>query len=194
MKYLFTGFILLFLISSSATSQVITTERSKSVERQAGDTTYTESTIISNSEDITPRFNMIVVNPLKFLLFYNLSYFHNINNKIIIGGGIQMPTIRGIDGFGLNAEIRYHPTGKMMKGFYIAPNISYNNIKSGDVKISPFSLGVLLGWQWFPGDQFAMGLGVGIDYYWGNITGSDNDISKYNGTVPALRFDIGYAW
>ena len=53
-------------------------------------------------------------------------------------------------------------------------------------------MGGLIGWQWFPGDQFAMGLGIGVDYYF--FSGDDADFSKINGTAPALRFDIGYAW
>ena len=54
------------------------------------------------------------------------------------------------------------------------------------------SVGGLIGWQWFPGDQFAIGLGIGVDYYF--FSGEDDDFSDINGTAPALRFDIGYAW
>ncbi len=137
---------------------------------------------------------MIVINPLKFLLFYNLSYFHKISDHTVIGGGIQMPTLSGIDGFGVNAEVRFHPSGKNLRGFYFAPNISYNHITSGDFSASPFSIGGLLGWQWFPGDQFAMGLGIGVDYYFGSISDENENFGSYDGAAPSLRFDIGYAW
>jgi len=50
---------------------------------------------------------MIIVNPLKFLLFYNISYFHKLSNQVAIGGGVQMPTISGLNGFGANAEVRF---------------------------------------------------------------------------------------
>ena len=74
----------------------------------------------------------------------------------------------------------------------MAPNVSYNTLSIDDESASAYSIGILIGWQWFPGDDFAMGLGIGVDYYKGS---SDHeDFLKYDGTSPALRFDIGYAW
>ena len=104
------------------------------------------------------------------------------------------PTLGGIDGFGINAEIRIYPSKKSLRGFYIAPNISYNNLSAGGVTTNPFSIGALIGWQWFPGDDFAIGLGLGIDYYLGNVSHEGDNLGSYKGTVPAVRFDIGYAW
>jgi len=52
----------------------------------------------------------------------------------------------------------------------------------------------LVGWQWFPGDQFAMGLGIGVDYTSDQFLTTNDDFGRYDGTAPALRFDIGYAW
>ncbi len=177
-----------------ATAQVRTVETRTSVDSVAGDTTVTKSVIISTSEDITPRTSMLTVNPLKFFLFYNLAYYHRLSERIAVGFGVQAPTLAGIDGFGLSAEVRVYPSARALRGFYAAPNISYNRLTSGPVSTSPFSAGVLLGWQWFPGEEFAMGLGLGIDYYFGSVSESHNDLGKYNGTAPALRFDIGYAW
>lgn len=179
---------------SSGFGQERRDERKWTIDPETGDTIYTESVVISQSEDITPRTSMIVINPLKFLLFYNISYFHKLNDGTAIGGGIQIPTISGLNGFGINAEIRFYPKGKNLKGFYLAPNISYNNLSgdNSDASVSVTSVGGLVGWQWFPGEQFAMGLGIGVDYYF--FSGEDDDFSKVNGTAPALRFDIGYAW
>ena len=42
-------------------------------------------------------------------------------------------------------------------------------------------------------DQFAIGLGLGIDYYTGSVS-DGHDFENYSGSVPALRFDIGFAW
>ena len=179
---------------SSGFGQEKTNERKWTIDPQTGDTVYIESVSISESEDITPRSSMIVINPLKFLLFYNLSYFHKINNGFAIGIGVQAPTLSGIDGFGINAEARFYPKGKNLKGFYFAPNISYNHLTIGNVSSSPVSIGGLVGWQWFPGEQFAMGLGIGVDYYFGSVSDKNDDFGKYDGTAPALRFDIGYAW
>ena len=181
-------------IFASGFGQERTDEKKWTIDPATGDTIYSEATIISQSEDITPRSSMIIINPLKFLLFYNISYFHKINDGLAIGGGIQMPTISGLNGFGVNAEARFYPKGKNLKGFYFAPNVSYNNLSSdgSDASVSITSVGGLVGWQWFPGEQFAMGLGIGVDYYF--FSGDSDVYTKLDGTVPLLRFDIGYAW
>ena len=139
---------------------------------------------------------MVIINPLKFLIFYNISYFHKVSESVIIGGGLQVPTPSGWSGFGINAEVRFHPSGKNMRGFYIAPNFSYNSLKeessSSVSEENVYSIGALAGWQWFPSAEFAIGLGIGLDYYSG-FDESDSDGFE-NGLAPALRFDIGYAW
>jgi len=185
----------ILLFSSLCFAQVKTGETKTTVNKTTGDTTVTESVTISESEDITPRNNLLVINPLKFLIFYNLSYFHKITNTLIVGGGFQIPTPSEISGYGINGEVRLYPSGKNMRGFYVAPNVSYNSLSSDDgAKADIFSAGALVGWQWFPGDEFAIGLGIGIDHY--SVSGNDenNEFDSFDGFVPALRFDIGYAW
>ena len=196
MKTLLFAFLTATLILTTGFGQDRTDEKKWTIDPETGDTIYTESVIISKTEDITPRNSMIIVNPLKFLLFYNISYFHKLSDAVAIGGGLQMPTLSGIEGFGVNAEARFYPKGNNMRGFYFAPNISYNNLsgKNDDNSVSITSVGGLIGWQWFPGDQFAIGLGIGADYYFFSGDNSSNDFSKINGTAPALRFDIGFAW
>lgn len=195
-----TACIAVFIAGAICVSaQTRTTETTTSVDSSSGRTTTTYSTTIKSEEDVTPRSSMIVINPLKFFLFYNLSYFHRLSNVIVVGGGLQTPTPSEISGFGVNAEVRFHPSGRALRGFYIAPNISYNNLSGdddSDGSVSVFSIGALAGWQWFPGDDFAIGLGIGVDHYSVSATeGSDVDFfSSYDGLVPALRFDLGYAW
>ena len=194
MKTLSLALLIGLAIFASGFGQERTDEKKWTIDPVTGDTIYSEATIISQSEDITPRSSMIIINPLKFLLFYNISYFHKINDGLAVGGGIQMPTISGLNGFGVNAEARFYPKGKNLKGFYFAPNVSYNNLSSdgSDASVSITSVGGLVGWQWFPGEQFAMGLGIGVDYYF--FSGDSDVYTKLDGTVPLLRFDIGYAW
>ncbi|MBI5475195.1 MAG: hypothetical protein HY964_00475 [Ignavibacteriales bacterium] len=186
----------LFLIISTQLiySQVRTEEKKKTVTEQKGDTTVTSSVILSTSEDITPRRHMIVINPLKFLLFYNISYYQAVSDNIGIGAGLQSPTIGPINGFGLNAEVRFYPSQKSLRGFYIAPNFSYNRLyhDNRDNALYATSIGGLIGWQWFPGADFAMGLGIGIDHYMAST--KESDFGDYDGNAPALRFDIGYGW
>ncbi len=194
MKTLSLALLIGGMFISSNFGQERTDEKKWTIDPQTGDTLFTSSIIVSQSEDITPRNSMIVINPLKFLVFYNISYFQKINDGAAIGVGLQMPTISGVNGFGVNAEARFYPKGNNLRGFYLAPNFSYNNLtEEGDNEnVSITSAGGLVGWQWFPGEQFAMGLGIGVDYYF--FSGNVDDFEDYNGFAPALRFDIGFAW
>jgi hypothetical protein len=185
---------LLFVVSLSAIAQDVIKETKTTTDSASGQTTKTYSTTVMTSEDITPRNDMIVINPLKFFLFYNLSYFHALSPSLAIGGGFQIPTLPGLDGYGINAELRFYPSKHALRGFYLAPNLSFNSLSGGDEAISTTSVGVLVGWQWFPGDDFAMGLGIGVDRYFTSGAGRDNLFGDYSGTTPALRFDIGFAW
>jgi hypothetical protein len=189
-------FVIIFGLAClvSTVAQERTDETKVTINPETGDTTFTASIIISQSEDITPRNHLFIINPLKFLLFYNISYFQKVSDHVVVGGGVQMPTISGLNGFGANAEVRIYPSGENLRGFYFAPNISFNHLSTDDGSTSPFSFGTLVGWQWFPGDQFAIGFGIGLDYYIGSIEEDNGNLERYNGTVPALRFDIGYAW
>jgi hypothetical protein len=186
--------VLAVLCNAYSVAQTRTEETRKTVDPAKGDTIVTESVVFTRSEDITPIRNILLVNPLKFFLLYNLSYMHRVSSNLLMGGGFQIPTIAGIDGFGLNAEVRIHPSGKAPRGFYVAPNIGYYRLRAAGFESDPFSIGVLLGWQWFPGDDFAMGLGIGVDYYTGSTAGGNEGLKRYSGSVPAVRFDIGYAW
>ena len=181
-------------ICTCAFAQIRTEETRKTVDPVKGDTVVTQSVVISRSEDITPRKSLLLINPLKFFLFYNLSYMQRVSSDVVVGGGFQLPTIAGINGWGVNAEVRIHPSGKAPRGFYVAPNFSYNSLSAGKSTATPLSVGILVGWQWFPGDDFAMGLGIGVDHYSGSTSVNETDLGKFDGNVPALRFDIGYAW
>ena len=196
----------LIVILSAGTIVAQTETKGKRVEIDSATgqrkTTYLEN--VQTEQDVTPRNNMIVINPLKFFLYYNVSYYRKLNKSTVVGLGVQMPTLSGISGFGVNGEVRFHPSAKAMRGFYIAPNASYNYMKttysnfwdgsSGEATTGNATIGGLLGWQWFPGDDFAMGLGIGVDYNFLTGTANADHFSNYSGTTPALRFDIGYAW
>ena len=189
-------FMMVLVFCQTGMAQLKTEEQRTTINKATGDTVTTESLIISESEDITPRSHIIIVNPLKFFLFYNLSYFYKATDQVAIGGGIQFPTISDLDGYGANLEFRIYPSKKSLRGFYVAPNFSYNVLKSNEEgeKMDAFSIGTLLGWQWFPGEEFAIGFGIGADYYIGSTDTANGDLEKYEGFVPAVRFDIGYAW
>lgn len=193
-----TACIALFIAAAvSVMAQTRTTGTTTTVDSSSGKKTTIYSTTISSEEDVTQRNNMIIINPLKFFIFYNLSYFHRISKTIVVGGGLQTPSLSDLSGFGANAEVRFHPSGKALRGFYIAPNASFNSLSKdgeGAEAVTVFSIGALVGWQWFPGDEFALGLGIGLDHYSDPEPNSANVFSSYRGTVPAFRFDVGYAW
>ena len=71
MKIINTILIIILFFSVLIPAQTKTSEVKLSVDEKTGDTTYTSSVSLSKVEDITPRNDLIVVNPLKFLLFYN---------------------------------------------------------------------------------------------------------------------------
>ncbi|MDZ4745150.1 MAG: hypothetical protein SGJ05_04010 [bacterium] len=202
MKPLATIVALLLVTYVSVYAQQKTIETTTTVDSSAaGKTTSTQTSTKVIQEVDVPRNNMITINPLKFFIFYNLSFYHALSDVVVIGGGAQVPTLSAIGGFGLNAEARFHPSARRMRGFYVAPNISFNTLNSSsssqDETATAFSIGVLLGWQWFPGDDFAMGLGLGVDKYFlsaSNSSGTVDIFNAFNGVTPAFRFDIGYAW
>ena len=210
MKTLIAVIALLVVTATVLSAQVKTIETTTTVDSAASGMTTSKSTSTKITEEILPpRNNMITINPLKFFLFYNISYYHALSDLVVLGGGLQMPTIKDLGGFGANVEVRLHPSGKRMRGFYIAPNFSFNLLStritsfdgSGPVETNnsatAVSIGVLLGWQWFPGDDFAMGLGIGVDKYFlssSDTRGFYSIYDSFNGVAPAFRFDIGYAW
>ncbi len=138
--------------------------------------------------------NIIAVNPVKFFVFYNLNYYRSISASSVIGGGAQIPTFKSAKGYGFQAEYRYHFGGRAPVGFYTAPNFSYNKIEIKNVAGEPISAGILFGWQWMFENNFAMGIGLGGDYYFLRSTIIERDFNLVNGFLPAIRFDVGFAW
>ena len=195
----FTGIMVLLVVLASATA--VAQERSEetvTTTDSTGATTTVKIVRVSETEDISITKNLVVINPLKFFLLYNIGYVRAVTPSIAIGGSIQTPTPAGISGFGFNLEARFYPSARYLRGFYVMPNISQNWFTSegSDETITAFSVGGMVGWQWFPGDEFGIGLGLGIDRYFlgSNSEDESSDLYSFEGTVPALRFDIGYAW
>lgn len=191
MKFTYIAQVLLlsFFVLQSATAQKRTVETRTPVDS-------TTTVIVTETEDITPRERLFIVNPVKFFLFYNLSYYQMITPRIALGGGVQFPTPKDLDGIGLNAEARIYTDKKArgLKGFYVAPRVAYNRISEDGDQLTALAIGGRAGWQWFPGKNFGIGFGLGVDYYY--LDGKENgqSIDFYEGTVPVVRFNIGYAF
>ncbi|MEP7233948.1 MAG: hypothetical protein ABI778_01510 [Ignavibacteriota bacterium] len=160
----------------------------------------TRTTKIQTDRDDEPEVaikNMLAINPLEFIFFWNLSYYHAVTDVVGVGIGLRLPSISVIHGFGASLEARIHPSGKALRRFYVAPNFAYNHLTVGtgadEVALNTSSIGLLLGWQWFVGDAFAIGLGAGFDHFFGDVS-TNADLATFSGNLPALRFDIGYGW
>jgi len=85
MKTLILSLLISLAMFLSALGQDRTNETRITVDTETGDTVITESVIILLTEDITPRRHMFIINPLKFLLFYNISYFQKVSDNVVVG-------------------------------------------------------------------------------------------------------------
>ena len=210
----------MFLLASPLLAQTEVKQHTVSIDSATGKRTVSTDSIVKTEEDITPYANMVNINPLKFLLAYNLNWVHKVSSSTAFSIGAELGTNLGSEpsfgtAWGLLSEYRFYPGGKSMHGFYVAPDISYTQTTNvyyytydpntqvssqGTYTAQMLSVGVLAGWQWFPGTDFSMGLALGIDDY--IPLGTQHDNEDFNllgglygkGTSPTLRFDIGYAW
>ena len=188
------------------------------IDSATGKTTVTTETIVKTEEDISPYTDMLNINPLKFLLAYNLNWMHKLSSNTAIGFGAELGTAFASDvegtSWGVLGEFRFYPSKRSLHGFYVAPNFSftqttniyyYTTDASGNYSYvqgteQMLSVGILAGWQWFPATDFSMGFALGVDDYIPiNQKGNDEDFDLFGGmygkgTSPTLRFDLGYAW
>jgi|GEM_PF-842204 len=170
-----------FGIAQTKTTETETTESSSSSEG-GRTTTTTTTTRIAKSEDITPRENMILVDPVKFFTLYNMSYYRAVSPTVVVGGGIQSPTgLVDATGIGVIGDVAYYPTGKVFRGFHFGGGISYNNLTSTrstysydptiqdytyvttKETVAPIAINATIGWHWYPWDEFATEIGLGAD-------------------------------
>ena len=153
---------IMFFATSPAISQVGHVDDSS-----RSSTTSVESEKTNDSTDRKAKKNMLTIDPIIQLVDFNITYTRALSSSIAVAAGIQV----GSDDLGVNAEFRYYLTGFALQGMYISPVIT---IKDG------VSIDALVGWQWFPEDNFTFGIAAGI--------GIGSDI------YPALRAQVGYPW
>src|SRR2546423_2109974 len=118
MKTIIASFALAVIITGAAFAQTRTTETRTTKDSTIGGVTTTITTTVSETEDITPRNNMLSVSPVKYILFYNLTYYRKFSDMWVLGIGLSGPTFGGhldkdvsVGGFGANFEARYYPSG-----------------------------------------------------------------------------------
>jgi hypothetical protein len=176
-------------------AQTRTEETTISIDSSTGKTTKVYSVRILTTEDITPRVNMLIINPIEFFFSsYNISYYRRLNNYLGFGGGIHISTTNELNDIGIELEGRYYLSGKSLKGFYCCSNI-YANRQSYSISVRQlFSIAFLAGWQWFLDGDFAIGLALGVNSYLIKSTDDLKNISYSNGFEPKVRITIGYVW
>jgi hypothetical protein len=201
-------------------AQIEVQQHKISIDSATGKRTVSNDTIVKTEEEITPYTDMLNVNPLKFLIAYNVNWMHKLSSNTAIGFGAEIGSSLenelGGTSWGFLGEFRFYPSKRSLHGFYVAPNFSFTqssnvsyyttdasgNFSYGYSTQRMLSIGILAGWQWFPGSDFSMGFAFGIDDYIPLNQISGNQYEDYNllggldgkGTSPTLRFDLGYAW
>ncbi len=182
MKALYLALILLLGAASTQTAL----GQKRTIEKR---TPIDSTTTIVEIEDITPRHRILIVNPIRFFVLYNLAYYQSVSPGLALGAGLQIPAFDEIDGVIVQAEARFYPGKRGLKGFYLGSNLWIDSVTSDDDD-ARVELAVIAGWQWFSGKDFGIGFGLGAA-----VDLTDNDgFEFYDGHRPVVRFNIGYAF
>ena len=224
MRTIFTTAALALVVATGAmaqeqtkTTESKTTETQKAVDSTSGKVVESSKiTTIAYSEDISSRTNMVYLDPIKFFGLFNIGYQHALSPIFSVGGTLQAPTqLTDATGFGAIAETRFYPGGHPFRGFHVGGNIAYNHItteqydyesqSTKETTIDPVSIGVSVGWHWYPWSDFAVELALGGDLVLnGRKKVSSYDIDPYEDSVPFVNnlrgiaptghIQIGYSW
>jgi hypothetical protein len=132
--------------------------------------------------------------------YLNISYYRSFGAHHALGayiGYLYHPVgDERITGYGYGLSYRFYPAGKSLARFYYSPTIGLQQGEVVKQNRAP-ALGVLLsgivGWQWFPQDKFAVGLGIGGRVILG---GRDEDpvLRDAFGGSAIITLDLGYGW
>lgn len=218
MKTIITAFALLVAGACLCTAQIKTSEETRtetqtSVDSTTGKTVTTSSvTSVSQKADITPRQHMISMNPFKLITMFNLAYHYALTPMIAVGGEVDVPTAvmdNDMTGVMVDLDARIYFGKRPFQGFHLNPYLTVGTLSYRDpnaeilgndtapkVHDTPVALGMLMGWHWYPWDDFVTQLAVGAQY---NLTATAGENmtslgSHKVGLWPAGRFTIGYSW
>jgi hypothetical protein len=206
---------LLVLTTGTIFAQETKVEETREVraEKDSADAHVVTTHYSRTTEEVTPRREMLTINPIKFFVFYNLQYLRQVLPHVAVGAGFNLPTYHSIKGIGFNAEARWYPGSHALRGGYLAPTISANFLTVTDndysyivdggyyndgiaTKSNAIDLGLVLGWQWFWSDDFAIGIGLGFDYPVSVSPGARSIpfVNTSDAAETVFRLDIGYGW
>jgi len=141
--------------------------------------------------------NLISINLMKVISFYNISYFNKLDENIMIGGEFLLPSEPNVNGLGIGLECRYHFAGLAPKRMYLAGRIGYYDLKSLTDKMQVFSFSAIIGWQAFLGEHFNIGLAFGLEYFTNSELADQSlmNTDKSQSTIlPLPRLELGWAF
>lgn len=185
----------LFMLNSIALSQT-RRESEDIIINEKGDTTRTKTITIYTEEEIAPPQHMLYLDPFSFFINYNIGYMQMVSSKVAFGGALILPAAQDVSGMAIELEGRVYPGGKGLGGFYVAPRFTYSTLRIRPTNDVTVALAGFVGWQWFPANDFGIGLGVGYERFFSRIDDGENNslFGVYGNGRPAIRFDIGYVW
>ncbi len=181
-------YLALTLLLGAACTQTALGQKRTIEKRTPVDSTTT--IVVTETEDITPRHRILIVNPIRFFVLYNVAYYQTVAPGLALGAGLQIPAFDEIDGVIVQAEARFYPRKRGLKGFYLGSNLWIDSVTSDDDD-ARVELAVVAGWQWFSGKDFGIGFGLGAAV---DLTDDDGFGFYDGGHRPVVRFNIGYAF
>lgn len=167
--------------------------------------------------------NLVSLDVLRFLGFYNLSYTRAITPAISITAQVETPTnfllgaVLQETGFGARLEGRYNFAQKNLIGIYAAPVVGFNSSTfrpgsaftgtggaTGDFSatVTWVALGAMVGYQFAPFaglPELLTGFGIGAEYGIISSTSTGTGVpatvpASSNAVYPRFRATIGYAF
>lgn len=149
----------------------------------------------------TPH-HAVVVNAGGVAVDYTgIAYLRRVADHHAVGGfarfvyrpvGAYLP--RGV---GAGLLYRFYPGGQALWRFHYSAQAEYLEAwLTGDRATATGGLGIglTLGWQWFPIEDFGVGFSIGQQYVAPLKSITNDALAQLFGFRPLLSFDLGYAW
>lgn len=151
-----------------------------------------------NKYEYAYKKHLIATNPLAwFFGTFSVGYSYAFSDYIALRGDASFLHLRDTDLYGLEISASTPIFFKKMNdGFYLEPGLFALHVDVGDAgSASGGGLHLLLGWSWIWDSGFNFNLGFGLANAW--LTASDGDSGdsdSFDGVLPRVRLQFGYAF
>lgn len=124
---------------------------------------------ISPVEYHNKKQNLVGVDPVKILYYYNASYFRALNSSWVVGGTVQFAPGLGGDslrsrGFGIQAGAKYFFPGEGAHGWHADATLLFYSLRQADKDQTPLSFTLDGGYLWDLG-FFFIDVKLGVEYF-----------------------------